>query len=352
MRKIAALLILFTASFATELQEMGWQKIDALDFIIEGDFLYWQAAQSGVDYAVTSQSPSTTLPPQIDGKVNELHFDFAPGYRLKIGHLFSGTLWDLLLNWTHLENHAKAHRQSPAGLFNQLPTNGLLLPTRSNFQDGVNLIPPVLVSEASAQWDITLNVVSLELGRAFLPIKHIGLRPFAGLIAAWIDQDANFDYRIAGPFFRLPSGNVLRVGDDNDFEGYGLRSGLDLKSPFGKGWSLYGRIAGSLLSGRFDLKQHEKLFNTVTGSDVNQFRINEDERDLVGMMELAAGISWDCYFVKDRIHLGLRIGYEFQEWLRQNRLVSSLQNLSFGPIARDGGDLGYQGLAVGARLDF
>ncbi len=327
--------------YAKTRKNVGWQKVSIPDVFATGEFLWWQVREDGLDYAVSSNA----LPPpsgtgMIDGDVKRMPFGYDPGFRIGLGSIFGGNLWDLSLNWTRF------HTQE--SVFHRAPVNGFLLPTKFVSFEDTSVFQGA--SHASARWRIKYDTISLELGRAFAPIRYLALRPHMGLTSGWIKQRASFEYdQIASP------GVTLEVRDKNKFAGVGLRGGVNLRCPLGKGWSIFGDFAASLLWGRFHVHQKE---NQILSSGVPLERLNlrDKEHDVVSAIQAIGGVRWDRYFWKETTHLGLSLGYEFNEWFRQNRLMAFTEPNSnpftLGNIVRNPGDLQFQGLTAGARFDF
>ena len=338
-----------TESYVSTREQVGWQKVKWPDIYVTGEFLYWQAAEDGLDYVVDSQAPLTAgasaLP---DGKVKEVSFDYDPGFRVGLGTIF-GNLWDLNLSWTrfHTDDTSSTRKSE----------TGTLLPTKLAVFASTGVTPPgarYFADRASAHWDIDYDTLALEFGRAFTPNKYLALRPHIGVIGAWIDQSMSFNYdntsEVPGSVF------LMKVRNNNDFKGVGLRTGFDLRCPLGKGWSVFGNFAGALLWGDFGLKQRQVLDNLTTLATTDMLHLHHGQRDVVGNFQMMGGFRWDRYFSKKRTHLGLYAAYEFNEWFRQYRIVSfnspvyttgSIDNLS-----GNRGDLEFQGFTFGARFDF
>ena len=342
-----------TESYVSTREQVGWQKVKWPDIYVTGEFLYWQAAEDGLDYVVDSQAPMRisqqgpvirfALP---DGKVKEVSFDYDPGFRVGLGTIF-GNLWDLNLSWTRFRTDDTSSTRKSA--------TGTLLPTKLTVFDTPGLFPPsalYFADRASAHWDIDYDTLTLEFGRAFTPNKYLALRPHIGVIGAWIDQSMSFNYDSTSI---LGSVLLMKVKNNNDFKGVGLRTGFDLRCPLGKGWSIFGNFAGALLWGDFSLKQRQDLDDLVFQLTIDMLHLHHGQRDVVGNLQMLGGFRWDRYFSKKRTHLGLYAAYEFNEWFRQYRIVSFNQPVMNGTIdnlSGNRGDLEFQGFTLGARFDF
>lgn len=300
---------------------------------IEGDLLYWQASQDDMAYAIKSHSTTSVT----HGHVEEPDFHWDWGFRLGLGYRLPYDKWDLFLNYTYV--HASADGSTSR-------KNGAIYPEwEAPF--GVTLSPgeTLFATRAHAKWDANINIGDIELGRNCIIGKWLSIRPFVGVRTLFIDQDYHIDYKGGTA---VPVGDEDKVSIDNDFWGVGLRMGFDSLWGLGGGWSIYGNGAASLLSGHFDLHQHERLKE----ADVNKVRISDDVNNVVVAAELALGIQWDYLFSKDRYHFGVKFGWEFNVFFDQNKMIRFVSDTSPGSIARNNGDLTFQGLTLGLRFDF
>src|ERR1700722_3471042 len=152
---------------------------------VSGDFLYWKAFQGGMEYADTFDPLSGGLG-QSDAK--ELHFDFAPGFRVEGG--FLTRTWDMALNYTFF--YTKAKKSS----------DGILFPSLNYFgspDGGLSF-----VTSAKADWHLRFQYVDVDFGRPIWFGCALALHPHVGIRGAWIDQKATVTYNggsiIAGSF--------------------------------------------------------------------------------------------------------------------------------------------------------
>lgn len=319
-------------------QQIGHRMFDphglknSCNFWVEGEVLYWQSSMDDLDFAIKSHSTTNIS----HGHVEELDFDWDWGFRLGLGYKIPHDKWDLFLNYTHVHAHAhgSAHRE-----------NGAIFPQwMAPFAVTVPAGQTLYATRAHAQWSANVNIADIELGRNCFAGKWLSIRPFMGVRALFIDQDFHVDYKGGTA---VPVGNEDKVSIDNDFWGVGLRMGFDSLWGLGGGWAIYGNGAASLLSGHFDIHQHEKLKN-----DLKKVSISDDVDNVVVAAELALGIQWDYLFSKDRYHFGVKFGWEFNVFFDQNQMIRFVSDTSPGAFSRSNEDLTFQGLTLGLRFDF
>ncbi len=291
--------------------------------------LFWRSNIGSMSYGTTSNSTTSIS----DGRVKDLDFDWEFGFRLGLGYKLPHDKWDLFVNYTYVYGNAKGHAGG---------ANGILFPVwATNF--GLTPKNPFFANSAQAKWHINLNMADLELGRTCRVGKWLTIRPFIGLRGLVIDQEYNVEYQ-GGTVAPL---DADKVHMDNDFWGVGIRVGGNTLWGLGKGISIYGDGSVSLLSGNFDIHEHEKLEN----ANLTLMHLQTDLESLVVAADLALGLQWDYMFTKDRYHLGVKLGWEFDLFFDQNRLFNFLGN-SPGAFQSIRDDLSFQGLTFGLRFDF
>jgi len=299
---------------------------------VTGDVLLWKASEDDLDFAV--KSSSRTL---VKGHVVEPEFEWDWGFRLGLGYKLPHDQWDLYLNYTYV--HGDAHKHVGAG-------DGAIYGSYAAFFGIYPLpVPPATFYEDSAHshWNMNLNMADLELGRNMIASKWLSLRPFIGLRGLVIQQDYNISYHGGSAFLS----DTQKVGMTNDYWGVGLRMGLDTLWGLGHGFSIYGNGAAALLSGTFDV--HQK--NHMEKENLTRMNIHDDDHwNVVATAELALGLQWDHFFHQDRYHFGVNLGWEFNAFFNQNRIMRFLSMQNPGAFTRSNGDLTFQGLPLDCVL--
>ncbi len=318
-------------------------NLDIPAFYVTGDFLYWKTNEDGLEFAFTSDSaPLSTA--TSDGKLHDVKFEWSPGFRVGAGYTFKYDAWDLYANWTHLDTTARK------SLTNNSPAENTLTQTWFTPQIGASSF--LNATGASARWRMHYNTGDLELARFFFVSRTLALRPFMGVRGAWIEQ--RYRARYTGGDFGTISPTTFRA--HNNFSGGGLRAGLNMLFHFSRNWGLFGKASGSLVYGRFEIR--EKVTGIVPGGTASAtiFEEKHSMNRVRANAEAGGGLQWEYFFCNNKMHVVLSAGYEIVEWFNQNELRefrrdSTVAN-NFGfSIARDG-DLGMQGFTLAARLEF
>lgn len=299
---------------------------------VDAELLYWKSNMGSLDYGVESRS-STSIH---QAQVRQPHFEWDWGFRLGLGYKLPHDRWDLFLNETYVHGRARGH----AGDSGHVIFPSLAAPCKRGKKASHHSF---YAQSAKANWQVNLNMPDIELGRTCRVAKWLTMRPFMGVRGLFIDQDYHVTYR---------GGTVAphdedRVHFDSDYWGVGIRMGVDTLWGLGKGFSLYGDGSASLLSGDFDVDMHEKLKKSHT----DKAKIKRDVDNVVAAADLALGIQWDYLFSRDRYHVGVKLGWEFDIFCDQNQLLI-FTGSNPGAIRVRDDDLTFQGLTVGFRFDF
>lgn len=301
---------------------------DSHGFWLDGELLFWKANVGSLDYGIESKSTTT-----VHGSVKHPHFNWDWGFRLGLGYKLPYDKWDLFLNYTYVQGRAHGHAGN---------SDKVVFPSwASGFNTNAS---PFYADKAHAHWWMTLNMPDIELGRNCFIGKWLTIRPFLGLRGLVIDQDYHITY-IGGTV--APSDRD-KVHLDTDFWGIGVRMGFNSLWGLGKGFGVYGNGSASLLSGHFDVDEHEKL-QKARQTILN---VDRDIDNVVVTADLALGLQWDYMFSRNNYHFGLKFGWEFNLFFDQNQLFNFLSSSNPGAIQFLEDDLSFQGLTLGMRFDF
>lgn len=309
--------------------EKGW------NLFLNAESLWWIAKQDGMYYAQSGYTGAQTsaVPPDgtrnFSGHLQKVKPRFRPGFRLGFGGNMSYDEWDIFLNWTWFRSHAKGHSHNnlltlwghPIVTGDEGATNG--------------------ARSAHAKWELQFNLIDLEMGRSFWAGRHLSLRPFFGIRGGWFDQDFHIHYN-----YTTTPGTKGKIKAKSDFEGVGVRGGIDMRFTLFSGWSFYSIAAGSMLYGFYDCDFSEKW------NSVKVAKTDDGFRSAASNAQLSFGVRWDTYLHKDRYHVGIYAGWEQNIWFGMNKMNHYFHNLSEGSLQQMNGDLTLSGGTFGVRFDF
>ena len=313
--------------------------VNGTGFFATGDYLLWRADEDGLDYAFEATTPVGDVPLK-NGKILEVHPKWSQGWRFGLGYRFPYDTWDLTSNWTHLFSRARSDAfVHPGGLLQST----LQLPDQQSL--------PFLYTtlDADADFKLMYNTFDLDLGRSFFISRDLSIRPYVGLRGAWINQHLDVLYGVKDMVITNER-NTLAYHGRNFYRGVGVRSGVDINYYLNKCWSIYGKASAAVLLGTFSITQRV-TFPRYPDMDL----IHEHLHRTRTTVQAAAGIQWEHNLIKDRFHLTLSLGYEFNQWFHMNQFRTFLDNqfLYFlGQTIPHKGNLGLQGGTFSARVDF
>ncbi len=336
---------------------------------IAAEFLYWRADEDDLAYAVDTHVNSDMT--VYKGKDLDLHGEWKPGARVALGYLFDNfDQWDLTLGWTFF--HDKAHHSRKSSNFQTHP----FIPNWSS------ILGP-RASSAAARWRLNFNTVDLEVGRNYFISKNISLRPHIGARGVSIHQHYKANYNGVWTIESFSQSGVAISGflqnptsfrGKLEYNGGGVVTGADLLWHFNKNWGFFGRVAGSLVYGRFEVRETFDGWRPAANSSGSfltpvDITIKRNFNRVRANLETAAGFQWETGLYKDKYHLAFRACYELSEWFQQNELFelvlardsrvlgfASMTDLFSADddidLVPSHGDLGFQGLTLRAEFHF
>ncbi len=313
------------------------QVKEGADLFLTADWLIWQANETGLGFCIKTDTSSTSA--LGEGSAHSAEFDWESGFRVGFGYNMGHDSWDLYLNWTWFQDDGSEH----------VHTDGDDFIYPSVMHPGSS----VTATEAESHVDLHLNVLDLEMGREFYVSKWLTLRPHAGLRSAWVHQTNNIEYE---NLFSVSQGTLLyneyEVERECNYWGMGIRTGLDTQWGLGKGWSIYGNAAISLLYGFFHVEHEEERTPSSTGVEVTLIDLTNSYRAGRAVTDLQLGLRWDHMFCKDRFHFGIQAGWEHHMFFSQNQFMTFVDDITDGIFVQNQGDLELQGWTLAARFDF
>ncbi len=310
------------------------------DLFIFGDLIYWNSHENGLSYAIVNHGTSANL---ANAKVKNIHGKWNWGFRVGAGYNIPHDGWDVRLTWLRFTDNGIRHANFHDG--------NVVFPVKVNPADPISV--GLAGSSARSHWRMTLNQLDLDLGREFFVSKWLTLRPHGGLRTDWLHQKwantfRNFINSDGGPI------NKVFTEDRDHWWGMGLEAGLDTQWGFGAGWSLFGDVTAAIIYGFHDFHIKEKDSPAISRSLPDGVFIDLDNSYRVShpVLDVAAGVRYDCMFSDDRFHVGLQLGWEHHIYFSQNQFPYFTDDAALGAFVRNQGDLTLQGWTFEARFDF
>ncbi len=214
-----------------------------IDAFITGDFIYWTARMEGLAYVITGIGDQISSVGR--GSTKYPDWSWKPGFKAGIGLNLPHDEWDIYAQYTWYYSSASDTTNSRG--------NGMLAPW--NVSDILSLIPNnESIQQARGAWDIHFSTIDVGLGRNYFISRFLTLRPSIGFKGGWIDQDYSVRYNLSTS--NLTS--VLKMKNDHDYWGIGLRAGLKPKIHVDDAIILLEAIAGEKKSVNGYVRTHGK----------------------------------------------------------------------------------------------
>ncbi|MGE0670510.1 MAG: Lpg1974 family pore-forming outer membrane protein [Parachlamydiales bacterium] len=302
---------------------------------VQGEGLYWKAAEEGITYALLIINPGPGNQPPKQFLVRQAKFDWNGGFRLSAGYLIPHGKWDLGIYWTRISSHGSKTIDR-----NTKPNHIVDIDQPIGYQNTMTGI----ITQVSGHWKIDLNQVDLQLGKEFGVSSHLTLRPIGGLRSAWIDQSVHANYALLSEV-----GSKHKI--DWDFWGFGFLAGIEANWMLGRDWSIFSTADYSILWSFFEIDQ-KQTFNPARA-----YHFKKSFRCARGIYDIQLGLKWSHAFHRERWRLSVKGAYEYHLYTQQNQLLYNTNLVQTNPPANGSfvnnpGDLAYQGVSFSAQIDF
>ncbi len=345
-----------------------YQPVAGCDTFVSIEALYWFARERTFYYAIqgtqlpigellgypTAQS-STPLFTILNQRGKSLGTTWSPGVRAEIGWGSDCNDWDLELNWTYFHNQKTKSCSVPSFGFlqegvdefevfpgpeqsaifnpwaNQAPLVVLLDPAVANLGG----TPAVYFQYVKANWRLTLNDISLSIGRTFSMRNGLTFRPYAGMRGAWtktqFQTKSLLQRNVTFPGITQRYVNlILRDRFIDRFWGVGVHLGIEPSWYFCSSWSIFGNFDAALIYGTARSKKkeyyrdrgsetilHGALF-TAFFENYNRVAFKSSYSSMQPIFDLTLGLRFDQSFCSGRYHSEIDLAWEHHLWLENN----------------------------------
>jgi hypothetical protein len=286
-------------------------------WIFTGDYLYMRARRDANDFAVFS--PSNFAVP--NGAIESVDLATQSGFRVGAYYeMPNGFEWGA--QYTYFHTNGQAVYSVPAG--------GSLYATMAR-GGGIDD-----VTFASADTNLNYQVLDIVAAKNF-KLTDVDLQILGGVRTAFIDQTLNALYNggSVGALNAIVSSPVY-------FRGAGLTLGGEGTYHFYKGFGIYARAQGSLLSGEVK----NLLTETNDNGSVPVVAVSEKHEAIIPVAELGMGFSWEYE------HVFVKVGYELTDWFGLINSPAFTDSTNIGLPTRRTSDLTLEALAVQLGVTF
>jgi len=348
--------------------EAGVVVSGGVDVYILADYIYWHASEGGLSYVYNGGVASGLgLSDNVlsQGTYRHPQFKMSSGFKAGLGLDFHYDGWDMGVTYTWLRSHATdSFGVAPAGATNAAlwSIQTVAFPAVSPSTSTV-VAAPTSPTSGSADWRLHLNVLDLELGRAFFVSPKMVCRPHFGLKGTWDTQNYTVNYAMvsgSSQYTYSADGTVkllitnrsetYEIARKQNFWGVGPRAGVNSCWMFSRNFSFFGNWALAALWGQFkntrtDTANVNNTNGTVVLSDYNTVGARGRTHQLSPVVELELGLRYDYWFCDDEYRFRLGASWENQVWFNQNHFLGAGTDSVFG-------DLSLQGFTLNVRFDF
>jgi len=281
------------------------------------EFLVLRARRAAFDYAIPGDT-SGLVPV---GPIRNLNYELQTGLRAELGHRFGHSGWEAFFTYSYYHTAAGDSLTAPPG---QVVFPTLTKPGLTN-----------TATFASAAAGLDFNTYDLALGKRFTLDPHLAVRLYGGVRFAAIQQ--SFD-----AFYEGLDARSAAVNLNSKFQGFGPVFGGEAVWAGYKGFHLYARASGGLLTGQSDnpYLESNSAGNTLYASTAN------DIRKVVPVASVGLGAGWQYRTVS------VRVGYEITNYFNVIDQPRFTDDVGLGKITTRSSDLSLEGLVVQLGLAF
>ncbi len=289
-------------------------KSDPSGLFLSAEYLLLKPQRRDLDFAILNQTNSG----HPDGTTESLVLGTSSAFRVGGGYRLPNN-WDVGASYNYL--FSRGQRVVASG------PNGTVYATLTH--------PEQVEQATTAIGDARLNynIVDVEVGHRMQFADQFGLRVFGGGRGGFINQHVSATYNGRDA---ANDGVYSRV----DFDGVGLRVGAEGVWTIGRGFSLFAHAAGSLVGGRYEVRE------TETNGTATLVHVSEKFEKVVPVTEYGVGLGWQ----KDNIRI--RLGYEMTNWGNLVDRPDFVDDVHRGKMVRRLSDLSLDGLSFQVGIGF
>jgi hypothetical protein len=330
--------------------------------IVDAQFLYMQPTNGSFQWAGIGTGTAALGPTGVsllgEARMQDLEYNWGPGFRAGIGYRLPHDGWDILADFSYLKVGAEdqiavpSFEQQlasggsslslvlPGPLWGDLPLNlGSVIGLGASLLGGGTLIP---YESAEANADLKLMMLDLDVSRRFKVSNSLNARVFAGPRLMWLNQDFRAVFRTQDPEAGIALTSAMT--SNVDFFGAGVHLGAEGEMDLGKGVSLVGKVAGSLVHGTFEHHCSETdTISEIGGPFSEAIKVSgkTEYNRVIPVAEGSLGFAWEKK-MRDNLNFRVQASYEFM----------TLFNTPYTIIFRKNDNLAVHGLALKFKFDF
>ncbi|WP_420422109.1 Lpg1974 family pore-forming outer membrane protein [Simkania sp.] len=310
---------------------------------ITASYLYWYAAQDGLDLATTAAFNNGAIAPATsEMKTIMQDFDYACGFKVGLGMGFDFDQWELGVDYTYYRLNETTSKSAPT----LTPGTGVIFSNNWYLQSSA-ANQGIAGDKLSSRWRLRIDWIDATLNRAYYQGECLTLRPYVGLRTSFIRQTLNVSMSDLANV--NPVSEPVKSRNSSNSWAVGPRGGIQSAWLLGYGFSFIGDVGASLLYTQYSSVKHSE--SAVTQGSTGAKYSSRDVNTLRPMLEASLGFRWGHYFGCNAYHLSLAATYDFNYLWSQN-MIRQLNDMFITGTSAGPGDLFLHGLTITARFDF
>jgi len=296
-------------------------------FTFFGDFLYLQVTDVDVAHAQQQNGigGAGTVP---FGDIGTIGQDFSPGFRVG-GSVACGPCSGVVMSFTHFESDSSDSVEAP-----DIPGGGGAVGSLVH-HPGAALTASA--GPVDATYEIDYQLADVMCRSVWRSGCNYAVNYMVGAQFGHLDQD----FAQIGIFSGGQSG-AIDTSTSIDFDGGGLKAGIDAERQFKHGLGAYGRFTAAAMSGRFSSRY--TMFNATTDQLLAQANWKDDR--VIGQFECELGMSLTSL----NNHWKASIGYMFSQWANVVTTPEFIEAVQFDNYVHVGDRIGFDGLV--SRVEY
>lgn len=327
------------------------------EWFVKPSLLVWRPYQDDIDSGFTLAFKSIQ-PIFSKDKTQNVDFQWGTGVRLNIGrYLPHHEQWDVTLATTYFYSDTRETIKGK-GFDSPFTITDLVV-----VNPGWN--PQILGSanlKTNLNWRINYFTWDLAVGRLYNLTRKLVIHPYLCLRTTLMYEKYTNKNLAAGFSDR---GDVAWLNTSfkayNSIWGIGPRIGSDVMFNFGRGWSFLGGFSGSIVMGRYHIKENLDGHLTVAQvfpSPKARLKIRDADSMMRANLEGNIGLGWEKWVRNHSVRIAPSFLFEVTEWFLINNWVATTIPATNGvpdwgmDSNRRMGDLGFLGFTVNLQIDF
>ncbi len=320
------------------------------DFYLSAHFVYWIAKEEGISVASVNDYSNfpfvlTTYP---------VDTSYKPGFKVAFGmNCGNYDNWVVGAEYTrfHIEHH-QASASIPLGQIAAFDMDPAFVSFETTLSVNGNALG---FTHSAGKWKNEMDLIDVNLCRAFYSGKKLTFSPFLGLRSGWLDQHFYGNY-VAYDISSSNQPYLISSKSKQHSWTLGPRVGFFGDWLLGSGFRLCAEAAGAILYQHFH-NSFLDTFSTIGFLNTPGSYFKQNKNTLNPNLDCELSLGYGTYFANNKWHFDLTAGYSFQIFFYQNRLTvlsvdesNVSDNVYFD--AYTPANLILHGLNVAMRFDF